>query len=850
MAKTEQSQTLLGWIQARMAKASDTEPEQAIKIRVPISFAMMIYFCFPWQSDLTFAQHIFTMPSLVGIAYVSSALLIATALLIKPRPSPIRRILGMVADMGSLSLVMYMAADKSVFLFVFYLWVILGNGFRYGVFYLYAAFIIATVGFILAISFGPYWQHPHHKPFGLSLLFLLALIPLYSGFLITKLHAAITAAKQANEAKSRFLANMSHELRTPLNGVIGAADLLSETKLDHRQLDFVNIMRTSAHSLLGLIENVLDIAKIEAGKVLIKDEQFDLYLLVHSIMAMQKPMGETKGLRVTCHIDPSINYNLHGDPQHLRQVLTNLISNAIKFTDTGNVKLLVLPADNQFDSALNIRFEVIDTGIGIPKEQQHTVFNDFTQIASAGKRSVGGTGLGTTIAKELVELMGGQIGLESEAGQGTTFWFELPLKPLVMDDTKLANTPMLILSSAAIQEQLAPTLAGWQMQYQHVETTAKAFAELMRLGETDSAYDTLLVDQQCMQDITPQQFANMIHAEPALAQLSLILINPDDYSRQAPTLREHYVCIVHDIKAKSALFNAIHAAQTSHHVQDEKVITLAQYYAEQSYARPLRVLIAEDNKVNQQILTGILEHAGHQTFVADTGEQALDILTDSIDDLDMLIVDMNMPDYSGTEVVRTMRYLDTRNHLPVIMLTADATPEAQKRSVEAGADVFLTKPINSRALLEAMAKLAKTVPQEPVKTQPVEATITEKSSWFDTQVIESLSQLGDGSDFIKSLINGFEKDGQKHLELIKTAANDDDYMALRESLHALKGSASEMGATPLSELCREIEQIKPSDLNHSALQQYSSQLHQYFDETVSALDSFAKKYAKSLNRQR
>lgn len=850
----DQEQEQKGWLhqlKSRLAQTGDSEPEQAIKIRVPISIAMLIYFCFPWHGDLTFAEHFFTIPSLVGIAYFSSTMLIAIALILNPKPSPIRRISGMFADMGSLSLVMFMAGDKSVFLFVFYLWVILGNGFRYGVTYLYTAFIIGIVGFSFAISFGEYWQHPQHKPFGLSLLFLLFLIPLYSAFLITKLHVAIATAKQANEAKSRFLANMSHELRTPLNGVIGVADLLGETQLDHRQKDFVSIMRASAHTLLGLIENVLDIAKIEAGKILINREQFDLHRLVHGVMAMQIPMGEAKGLRVSCYIDPTLPYSLEGDPQHLRQVLINLLGNGIKFTDNGSVKLQVVPAANQSGKALNIRFEIIDTGIGIPPEAQHIVFNDFTQVAGAGagQRSIGGTGLGTTIAKELVELMGGHIGLTSEAGNGTTFWFELPFKPLVTDNMQLAETAMLILSSETIQQQLAPTLAGWQIQYQHVGTTAKAFAELMRLSDSDSAYDTLMIDQQCMQEINPQQFASMIHNEPQLAHLSLILLNPSEQSRHDPKLREHFVCIIHDIDAKPQLFNAIHAAQSSHYVQDEKVVTLAQHYAAQSHARPLRILVAEDNKVNQQILVGILEHAGHKTYIAETGEKALNMLNESLDELDMLIVDMNMPDYSGTEVVRAMRYFDTKIHLPVIMLTADATPEARKRSMDAGADVFLTKPIDSKGLLEAVAKLAQIESPEQIQLPSNAKHITETSEWFDSQVVRELSQLGNDHNFLTTLIDGFEMDGRKHIQALQLALEKDDYIVFRESFHALKGSAAEMGASPLTEICRKAELLQPNEISNSESRHYYTQLSHTFEQTVKALKSVSTSSSQDINQR-
>ena len=836
MDQAEKPNSWLARLKSRLAKTGDSEPEQVIKIRLTIGLGIIFYFCLPWNTEKGFLETLLSLPSLTTLLYYCLALGIAIAIIIHPKPSPIRRVFGMLIDLCALSILMFFAGEESVFLFVLYLWVILGNGFRYGVRYLYISFVIGIAGFTVAVLGGEYWQHPQHEPFGFSLLFLLVLIPLYSAFLITKLHAAIATAKQANEAKSRFLANMSHELRTPLNGVIGVADLLGETQLDHRQRDFVSIMRASAHTLLGLIENVLDIAKIEAGKILISQEAFDLHRLVHGVMAMQIPMGEAKNLRVSCYIDPVLDFRLQGDPQHLRQVLINLIGNGIKFTDSGSVKLLVTPAAKQSDKALHIRFEIVDTGIGIPREVQHTVFNDFTQVAGAGQRNIGGTGLGTTIARELVELMDGEIGFDSEVGDGTTFWFELPFKSLATDDMELADNPMLILSSELIQQHLAPTLQDWKIQYQHVGTTAKAFAELMRLSDADAAYDTLMIDQQCMQDINPQQFATMIHAEPQLAHLSLILINPDEQSRRDPKLRDHFVCIVHDVYAKPQLFNAIHAAQSSHYVQDEKVVSLAQHYAAQSHARPLRILIAEDNKVNQQILAGILEHAGHQTRLAETGEQALDILADELYEIDLLVVDMNMPDYSGPEVIRAMRYMDTKLQLPVIMLTADATPEAHKRSIDAGADVFLTKPIDARALLETIAQLTANLPAK-VTEKEAKATATNQNL-VDQQTIDDLSQLGGGQEFLNQLITGFITDGEKHLATITNSVNN-DYLAFRESLHALKGSAAEMGAHKIADLCRQAENLKPYMLNEPEAEKLVRKLAEVFRETVQFLKSTA-----------
>lgn len=826
---------------SRMPNTGDSEPEQAIKIRLTLGIALLIYFCLPWGADRTFLENLVSLPSLITLTYYTLALVIAIALTLNPTPSPVRRVCGILLDLTALSIVMLIAGEQSVFLFVLYLWVILGNGFRYGVNYLYISLLVGLVGFTIAILHGEYWLHPQHEPFGFSLLFLLLIIPLYSAFLIKKLHVAIALSKQANEAKSRFLANMSHELRTPLNGVIGIADLMAETHLSKQQHDFVKIMKTSAHTLLSLIENVLDIAKIEAGKILISNKPFDLHQLLNSIMAMQRPMAVGKGLHINCYIDPSLPFSVNGDVQHLRQVLINLIGNSIKFTDKGAVKLSVHEIRRKTQPGLWVRFEVSDTGIGIPKEALQRIFDDFTQI-SPDTLNKGGTGLGTTIAKELVELMGGEIGVNSELGEGTLFWFELPFTANEPNELILSESPMLILSTDSLHDLIKPIVEAWSVHYQHVDTTAKAFSTLIRAAENQTPYQTVMIDQDCMQDIDPIQFANMIHAEPLLANVALILLNPSDFSKQDPRLRHHFISIVQDVQEKPVLFNAIHAAQSNHSIQDEKVITLAQHYAAQSYAKSLNILIAEDNLVNQQVLEGILRHAGHDVILASSGEQALDVLSKQIDDIEMLILDMNMPDYSGPEVIRAMRYMDTHHTIPIIILTADATPQAKQRCLEAGANEFLTKPIDSRSLLESIARLAAGNPRQNTADKPHASLSSQK--WCDPQVMLELSRLGGGQGFLQQLLNGYKADGTKHMQWIRQAAND-DYLAYRESLHALKGSSSELGANRVADLCRQAEAFKPFDIGSSELLQLTDKLQHAFTETLSELETVVKQQEPS-----
>lgn len=821
-------------LKQRLALLKDSEPEVAINLRLLMGLGFIMYFCLPWHADETLKQAISSLPSLITLGYYSCALMIAAALIINPKPSPIRRVMGLSLDLISLSVVMFLAGEESVYLFVLYLWVILGNGFRYGTNYLYISLLIGFVGFSCAIAWGSYWQSIQHQAIAISLLFLLLLIPLYSAFLINKLHLAIASAKFANEAKSRFLANMSHELRTPLNGVIGIADLIRETNLNRQQREFVNIMHNSANTLLSLIENVLDISKIEAGKIIIANHEFDLHQLINVIIQTQSPMGRAKDILVSSHIDATTPFSLQGDSQHLRQILINLIGNAIKFTNEGSVRLFITPVDKSYNKT-RIRFEIQDTGIGIPDSALATLFDDFTQVEPSPNSAISGTGLGTTISKELVELMGGTIGVASTLGEGSTFWFELPFTLIPNEHLKLSDKHILLLTNDETTSAISSALNSWDVSYDHVSSSARALSLLMQAVADNNEYKIMLVEQACIFDIDPVQYAQMIKAEKSLSDLSLVLVNSTGSSVYDPHIREYYISAIHDIKETRLLFNAIHAAQ-SIHLDDEKVVTLAEYYQNHSNTKSLKIIIADDNRVNQQVLEGVLKHAGHQTLIADSGEKVLDILADGLTSIDLLILDMNMPEISGIEVLQALQYIDTKNTIPVIMLTADATPEAREKSMNAGANAFLTKPINSRELLDQVAKLTHT--DNDNKELKIELNKQEApqeiTSWFSESVISELALLGGGDQFIQLLINGFMADGKKHLALIKQAAPD-DFLGYRESLHALKGSATELGATRLIELCLQGEAFKAHQTGTKPMLDLTSQIEKAFEHTVSAL---------------
>ncbi len=845
MELAETKFSLLGKLNKRLKGTGDSEPEQA-KLRLLIAAILVIFFCVPWAENERFIDIFDSTPNIIILVASSIALLIFAAIVRNPHPSPVRRICGILLDMISLSILMYWTDGDHVPLFVFYLWVTLGNGFRYGTRYLYISFGVSLVGFTLAILGSEYWQE--HHSFAFSLLLILLVLPLYAAFLLEKLHAAIAAAKQANEAKSRFLANMSHELRTPLNGVIGMGDLLRETRLSHEQRELIGTLHSSAYSLLDLIENVLDIAKIESGKINIENKALDLYAVVNAVIYMLSPTGEAKNLLISCSIDPGTPFSLKGDQQHLRQVLINLVNNAIKFTDEGSVNLRVFRVGGS-DNNPRIRFEVKDSGVGIPAESLDTIFDDFTQAEQSSIRSYGGTGLGTAISKELVELMGGEIGVESEHYKGSKFWFELPFEALPHNDRIISSNHILLLADEDTAAVIRPSLKGWSIDFDWVQSSARALSILLQAAEQGNYYHSVIVDQDCLNDINAEQFAQMVRSEKLLESVALILVNSSDTMININAVNQCYISTILEPEDKRSLFNAIHAAQSAQY-SDENVVTLAEHYNRQAGSKALNILVAEDNSVNQQVIQGILRHAGHNVQLVARGDEVLDILETDASSVDMLILDMNMPEMNGLEVVKTIRFMDTRRNLPVIMLTADATPEARQASADAGTNAFLTKPVNARALLDRIASLSRDI----VKQNTVSASNTtyiashldrrrsaqeiRGSQWYEESAIRELSALGD-YDFLHSLIRNFQRDGIQHVARINEAA-ENDYPVLREALHALKGSSIELGARTLSDICEQAENLKPYDIGSDASKKMAAEVQRVFLKTSAALSNALK----------
>jgi two-component system sensor histidine kinase RpfC len=793
-------------LQERIRARPDTEFQQAL-IRFAIGVIAYLYFSSNWVDH---PEYIYSSVHFVALFFISTAALILARTLVNLRASPRRRLLGAFVDFSTASFMLMIGGETSAPLVGIYLWVALGNGFRYGVPYLYFSTALSTAGFGTVLAFNPFWQI--HLALGIGILFTMMIVPLYAASLMRQLHSAVNHANEANQAKSRFLANMSHELRTPLNGVIGVADLLAETKLDKEQKEFAQIIRASANTLLELIENVLDISRIEAGRILTTNEDFDLHSLVNGTAALMETQAQGKGLVLAAHIAPQTPFHLHGDARHLRQILINLIGNAIKFTEHGRVDVYVRPVG--LGQPQRLRFEVVDTGIGIPEAAQSRIFDSFTQADPSITRRFGGSGLGTTIAKQLVDTLGGQIGLHSRTGEGTTFWVELPFAVQSAQTTASAehfDAPMrvAILAGSELATRVQTVVRSWGAETVTVENTARLAAELSAYLSGGTPLGAVVVERSALPG-DPVAFLHLLRDDPSLAALPVILIESDPsaaLSQDARWIQEGYASVLRTPVNTTLLFNAIHAVIS--HDMPPNVVSLANRFQSQAgAASALHILVAEDNPVNQRVIRGLLEHAGHKTYLAHDGEEALAMLESGDPAYNLAIIDMHMPHLSGPEVVQRWRFMEN-GHLPVIMLTADARAEAQAACEAAGADTFLTKPVNSRDLINAIARLA--APQKPPAA--VEAPLrVQPAEELDETVLDELAQLG-GAAFVENLLASFEEDSERALRDIERALAALDYGQWHHQLHMLKGGASDVGANQLAQLCVEAERIKPFELD-------------------------------------
>ena len=832
--------SLLGFVKSRLKNRPDGEHEMVVN-RVVISALILIYLGVASLFGVQVPYEAVLLTSLFfGISFAFLA-----HMLYQPGVSVPRRVIAMCSDLGFLSWGIHAGDEALSLLYPIYLWVIFGNGFRFGLKYLFGAMLLAVAGFSAVVATTEYWAL--HTKLAYGLLGGLVILPLYAATLIKKLQAAKNEAEQANKAKSLFLASVSHEFRTPLNAVIGMSDMLRDTKLNAEQLDMTQTIRGSARALLAQINDILNYSRIEAGQMPDQAVDFDLHAVLGQVRSMLVAQAKEKGVRLSLHVGPHTPYKLRGNSRALQDALTNLTANAVKFTERGSIAIAAGLVGQEGGTA-RIRFEVTDTGIGIAEEAREKIFQSFTQADESIVDRFGGTGLGLAIVKQLVERQGGTIGVDSKPGEGSTFWFELGYQIGTNESAgsipDLSDTRVMLLacdgdSASEIARMLEASRATVE-----VVASANQACDQLALPEADGLRRTIVIVDggQCQPDLASA--GTTLSKMNSGMNLSAVLLTAEPVSGLLPLPdRFDFTSVVAkpvELSALSAALQIAKAGNTAASIDEEGVV------GREQPARKLSILVADDNRTNQKVIGKILERVGHDVSIVENGEQALDAMQAKA--FDIALMDVNMPVLNGIEATKLYRFASLgKPRLPIVALTADATPETKQRCEEAGMDACVIKPIEPARLLNIIGSIVsekQISDQEAFSESETVKRIASHPKFkssdvspIDVRALTDLEALG-GTKFVEELIADFDRDTEALLEDLKQSAKEIDVNAFREHLHAMRSGAANIGARRIYKMCLSWRHIGERELEQRGMD-YLAKLGDEFAAVRAALKAYS-----------